>query len=270
MDARLPALETALPEIAGRLAKPEARSEQFAAREDIAALLGARLKTIGDPTWSRITLARRLVRYSAGSGGALHRRERSPAGSLIHPTCGLGRFPAPAVHASQHRHRAPAGCATPVSATPQLRENPPPKLLRCTVLGIARDATMPATPWLPAGFHKKRRWRHQKRPVVGDPGTHTPRSTHECPSERRATPRARNRFPGRQIHAGARPHLYQRDAGAGAAADAAAGARSRCGAEHRRLHLRLPRLAAGGAGPGPVEGQDASVRPRHRLPGGAQ
>ncbi len=40
---------------------------------------------------------------------------------------------------------------------------------------------MPATPWLPAGFHKKRRWRHQKRPVVGDPGTHTPRSTHECP-----------------------------------------------------------------------------------------
>ncbi|BCL85237.1 hypothetical protein ACNRD9_03195 [Ralstonia pseudosolanacearum] len=73
MDARLPALETALPEIADRLSKPEARSEQFAAREDVAALRGERIKTIGDPTWNRTTLTCLLVRYSAGSGGNAHR-----------------------------------------------------------------------------------------------------------------------------------------------------------------------------------------------------
>ena len=123
--------------------------------------------------------------------------------------------------------------------------------------------------WLSASFHKKRRRRHQKRPAVGDPGTPT-RSTHECPSERRATPRARNCFPGRQVHARAWPHLHQRHAGTGASADAAAGARPRRWAEHGGLHLRLPRLAAGGAGPGLVEGQEASGRAQHRLPGGAQ
>ena len=124
-------------------------------------------------------------------------------------------------------------------------------------------------PRLSASFHKKRRRRHQKRPAAGDPGTPT-RSTHECPSERRATPRARNRFPGRQVHARAWPHLHQRHAGTGASADAAAGARPRRWAQYGGLHLRLPRLATGRAGPSLVESQEASGRAQHRLPGGAE
>ncbi|WP_231671734.1 hypothetical protein [Ralstonia pseudosolanacearum] len=84
MGARLQALETALPEFADRLTKPEAWSEQFAAREDVAALRSERLKTIDAPTWNRITLTCLLVRYSVVA--ALHciaRNAHRPAASSI-------------------------------------------------------------------------------------------------------------------------------------------------------------------------------------------
>ena len=61
--------------------------------------------------------------------------------------------------------------------------------------------------------------------------------------------------PGRQIRAGKRPGLPDRHAGAGAPADDAAPARPRRRPQHRRLHLRLSRLAARRLRPGAVAGQ---------------
>ena len=66
---------------------------------------------------------------------------------------------------------------------------------------------------------------------------------------------ARRGDPGRQIRTRKRPGLPDRHAGAGAPADDAAPARPRRRAQHRRLHLRLSRLAAGRLRPGAVAGQ---------------
>ncbi|MHA6894387.1 hypothetical protein ACQUJT_09870 [Ralstonia pseudosolanacearum] len=84
MGARLPALETALPEIADRLYKPAAQSEQFAAREDVAALRGERLKTIDDPTGklSPSPTSRSVQRWRrrcTASPGALTGRQQPPS-----------------------------------------------------------------------------------------------------------------------------------------------------------------------------------------------
>ena len=67
---------------------------------------------------------------------------------------------------------------------------------------------------------------------------------------------------GRQIRARHRPRLHERRAGAGAPADAAAHARRAGRPEHRRLHQRLPRLAARRLRPGAVERQEAPGRRR--------
>src|SRR6201999_4414064 len=81
-------------------------------------------------------------------------------------------------------------------------------------------------------------------------------SPDECTRPRRA--RSRDHFPGRQIHAGERPRLYQRHAGARASADAAKGARSQGRAEYGGLHFGLSRLAARRARSVAVEGEAAS------------
>ncbi|CBJ36490.1 conserved protein of unknown function [Ralstonia solanacearum CMR15] len=92
MGARLPALETALPEIADRLTQPKARSEQFAAREDVAALRGERLKTIDAPTWKRGTLTD--LSFGTALAAAVHciaKNAHRPAASSI-PRAGLVVF----------------------------------------------------------------------------------------------------------------------------------------------------------------------------------
>ena len=76
--------------------------------------------------------------------------------------------------------------------------------------------------------------------------------------------------PRAQVHARRRPHLPVRRAGAGAPAADAADARPRRRPEHRRLHLRLPRLAAGRLRPGTVEGEEAPGRLGDRVHAGPQ
>ena len=74
------------------------------------------------------------------------------------------------------------------------------------------------------------------------------------------------RNPGRQVRARQRPRLPDRHAGAGAPADDAAPARPRRRAQHRRLHLRLSRLAARRLRPGAVAGQALHQEQPHRVP----
>ena len=74
--------------------------------------------------------------------------------------------------------------------------------------------------------------------------------------------RAARRHARRQVRARVRPRLPDRRAGAGAPADAAAAARRAAGPQHRRLHLRLSRLAARRLRPGAVEGEEV---PRARA-----
>ena len=71
--------------------------------------------------------------------------------------------------------------------------------------------------------------------------------------------------PGRQIHTPVRADLSLGHPGAGAAADDAARARPRGGAEHRRLHLRLSRLAARRLRQRAVAGAAAPRPKRHRF-----
>ena len=63
-----------------------------------------------------------------------------------------------------------------------------------------------------------------------------------------------------------RPGLPDRHAGAGAPADDAAPARPRGRPQHRRLHLRLSRLAARRLRPGAVAGQALHQEEPHRVP----
>ena len=63
---------------------------------------------------------------------------------------------------------------------------------------------------------------------------------------------------GRQVPAGYEADLPLRHPGAGPPADAAAPARPRAGPEHRRLHLRLSRLAARQVRPGAVARESSS------------
>ena len=71
---------------------------------------------------------------------------------------------------------------------------------------------------------------------------------------------------GRQIPAGKRTRLPDRHAGPGAPADDAAPARPRRRPQHRLLHFRLSRLAAGRLRPGAVAGQALHQEEPHRVP----
>ncbi|WP_247422731.1 hypothetical protein [Ralstonia pseudosolanacearum] len=108
MDARLPALETARPEIADRLTKPAAQSEQFAAREDVAALRGERFKTIDAPTGKLVTLTD--LSFGTALVAAVHciaRNAHRPAASSI-PRAGSVVFrPRRCMHRSIGAERLP-------------------------------------------------------------------------------------------------------------------------------------------------------------------
>ena len=57
-------------------------------------------------------------------------------------TAASATISAASLHASHHPRPSPGACAISVPEASQLRENPPPILLRCTVLAMSRDATM--------------------------------------------------------------------------------------------------------------------------------
>ena len=78
------------------------------------------------------------------------------------------------------------------------------------------------------------------------------------------------RLARRQVRARIRPRLPDRHPGAGAPADAAAPARQLAGPQHRRLRLRLPRLAARRPRPGAVEGAEVPRARAHQVPAGPQ
>ena len=83
---------------------------------------------------------------------------------------------------------------------------------------------------------------------------------------RAGSPPRPQRIPGRQIHHHFRSRVSHRLPGAGAPPDDPARARPGRRAQHRRLRVRLPGLAAGRAGSQPVEGRRPSGRARHRVP----
>ncbi|MHA6819998.1 hypothetical protein ACQUKI_00370 [Ralstonia pseudosolanacearum] len=107
MDARLPALETARPEIADRLTKPAAQSEQFAAREDVAALRGERFKTIDAPTGKLVPLTDR-------------RQHPSPMQAWSFSGAGRACIAASAPGACRMRHACVGNAATPGKPTPKV------------------------------------------------------------------------------------------------------------------------------------------------------
>ena len=91
------------------------------------------------------------------------------------------------------------------------------------------------------------------------------------PDERSGRSRhARQGLPRRQVHAREGPRVPHRHAGADPPAAAAARARPARGPQHRRLRLRLPRLAAGRPRPGAVARAEASRGAPREVPARGQ
>ena len=96
------------------------------------------------------------------------------------------------------------------------------------------------------------------------------RSPDERAPFRSRPPCAGGGHPRRQVDPGPRPRLHERHAGPDPPGDAAAAARPVGRPEHRRLHQRLPRLAARRRRPDRLEGEEASRAPPREVPAGAE
>ena len=96
------------------------------------------------------------------------------------------------------------------------------------------------------------------------------RSPDERAPSRSRPPCTGGGHPRRQVDPGSRPRLYERHAGPDPTGDAAAAARPVGRPEYRRVHQRLPRLAARRRRPDRLEGGQAPRAPPREVPARAE